>query len=305
MVIGLLVLLSSGALEAHAADLAAQTSPTPTRTKVPPTPIATKVKPTATSTPLPTSTSLPTLAPTNTKTRTPTPTKTRTPTVTPTPTNTATPTITPTPTPLPPTPTQAHVDPQPTGYFVGVYLGRVDAPGLDGGLIRGQVLDYSGAGVSAVQVALSGEGKATTTITAPDGSFAFAGLNAGVYGLSLPGFPSAPADGLSLLAGTIVNVNFQESARPGTSSTPSVPDGSPTAVVPLASPGVVVVLLTPQGPSLGGPATATPSAQATFERPVADYNQVDTSGWLQAFVMGLALTGGLSLLGVLVWSVKR
>ena len=72
----------------------------------------------------------------------------------------------------------------------------------------------------------------------------------------------------------------------------------------MPSAGVVVVMLTPLGPSLGSGATATPSAQPTFERPTSS-SGADTSGWLQAFVMGLALTGGLSLLGVLVWSVKR
>jgi hypothetical protein len=220
---------------------------------------------------------------------------------------TSTPTITPTPTPLPPTPTQARVDPQPSGYFVGVYLGRVAAPGLGDGLIRGRVLDFSGAGVGNVQVALSGEGRAATVTTAPDGSYAFAGLKGGVYGLSLPGFPCAPADGLGLLAGSIVNVDFIESARPGSSpfSPSSLPVGTATLVVARPSAGVVVVLLTPAGAVAGLRGTETPSVRPTIERPNIDRGDSGALGWLQAFVMGLALTGGLSLVGVIVWSVKR
>lgn len=197
------------------------------------------------------------------------------------------------------------MDPQPSGYFVGVYLGRVDAPGLGEGLVRGRVLDYSGAGVSNVQVALAGEGKASNSTTAPDGSFAFAGLAPGVYGLSLPGFPSSPANGLPLLPGTIVNVDFEESARPGTSLSLTPTGGTPTTAVPISSPGVVITVLTPQGVPIGARATDTPSAIPTIERPVTDQVAADSRDWLQAFVMGLALTGGLSLIGVLVWSVKR
>jgi len=311
MVLGLLALLPVGALAAPAqsvSNLPAQTAVAATLTARAKLPTATATKnpgvPTKTSTPLPTLSALPPTSP-PTRTRTATPTRTRTPTVTPTPTITPTPTLTPTPTPLPPTPTQARVDAQPSGYFVGVYLGRVDAPGLDGGLIRGRVLDYSGAGVGTVQVALSGEGKAATSTTAPDGSFAFAALRPGVYGLSLPGFPSAPADGLPLLPGSIVNVDFVESARPGTSPAFGATRGTATAVVPRPSAGVVVVVLTPQGAGIGARPTDTPSVRPTIERPNVDRGETDALGWLQAFVMGLALTGGLSLIAVVVWSVKR
>jgi hypothetical protein len=226
------------------------------------------------------------------------------------PSATVTPTVTPTPsiTPLPPTPTAARPTPLPSGYFVSVYQGQIQAPGLDKGLIRGRVVDFRGAGIASFPITCTTSGVAYSTATGADGSYAIGGLKSGIYSIAITGYPHTPAEGIYLPPGRVISVDFVEAARPGAS-----PAAGPTATTasagaeeatPRSKPGVVIVVLTPEGGAPAGSARPTATTAPTPEPQAAEL-PLPSGSWLEAFLIGMAASYGIAVLGLVVAGLRR
>jgi outer membrane biosynthesis protein TonB len=243
-------------------------------------------------------------------TPTPVPTRTSSPTATstPTPTPTLTPTATMTPTP-PATPTQAKPTPQATGYFASVYQGSVTVQGMAGGLIRGRITDFQGGAVAFIQVTCASDNWATTVGAAADGTYACAGLPAGLYGVGLVGYASRPAERLYVVAGTIVSLDFVESARPDDKPEPtSVP--RPTQVVGAAKDksSAVVTMLTPErSPQAAGQGTPRAAVASATGTPGLGFGEgaLPWDSWMSAFGLGAVAAGILVAGGVLIALTRR
>lgn len=234
------------------------------------------------------------------------PTASATPTASPT--ATPSPTPTPTPTRIVPTPTAARPTPHPSGYFVAVYQGQIQAPGLESSLIRGRVVDYRGDGISSFPVAGKTSGVSYSTVTGLDGSYAIGGLKPGFYSVAVTGYPHTPADGIFLAARTVLSVDFVEAVRPG-----SVPEASESETgvrsgqedAPPAQPTVLIVVLTPEGGSTGGSSRPTPTLTPFRPGQGPDDLELEVDGLVQAFVVGLGAATGLVALGIVASALRR
>jgi hypothetical protein len=236
-----------------------------------------------------------------------TPSATLTPAASPTPSAipspSATATSTATATPLPATPTAFRSTPAPTGFFLSSYRGQTQAPGLESGVIRGQVLDYRGFGIANVPVSLAGNNVSMQTSGGADGGFAFGGLKPAQYSLSVGGFPGEPAQGIFVGVGQLVTVDFVEAERPGSASPSAAPaDARPTgAATTKGQSAVVIVVLTPEGAQVAR-ASATPrSAVASTAGGLLP--QWDNP--MQAIVTGAIGAGILAALGILTVGFRR
>jgi hypothetical protein len=229
------------------------------------------------------------------------PTASPTPPAPPSPSATATSSAT--ATPLPATPTARRLTPAPTGYFLSSYRGQTLAPGLESGVIRGQVLDYRGFGIANVPVSLAGNNLSVQTACGADGSFAFGGLKPALYSLSVGGFPGEPAQGLFVGIGQIVNVDFVEAERPGSVSPSAVPaNASPTGeTATKGQSAVVIVVLTPEGVPIARPsATPRSSVASTAGGLIPRWDNP-----MQALVTGAVGAGILAALGLLTIGFRR
>ena len=231
---------------------------------------------------------------------------TGTPTVTPSPS--PTPTATPTATPLPPTPTVARPTPQPSGYFVSVYRGQIEAPGLGSSLIRGRVVDYQGFGIASFPVAVTTSGVSYSTAAGPDGSYAIGGLKPGIYSVTTPGYSGIPAEGVFVPASTVVSVDFVEAARPGTVAeaepTPEPESARLGEVSIRGRPSIVIVVLTPEGGAVTDAIrpTPTPTPKPTAE---SSWALPPLDSWAQAFLIGMGASYALAILGLVVAGLRR
>jgi len=231
----------------------------------------------------------------------PKPINTPTPTVTPTPTITKTPSPSPTATQIPPSPTVAHPTPEATGFFNSVFQSQQAAPGLESGLIRGRVLDFQGSGIAQVPIVCRTGTQVFTTATTIDGGYAIGGLKPGVYSVALSGFPNTPAEGIYLATSSILNVDFIESARPGTPG----PGAGATPIDSASVRGqaaVVVVVLTPEGAVVGVLDRPAATPRATSE---ADSGRLPWQNWSLSFAGGAGVVLSVCVLAVLIALVRH